>query len=58
MRSLPGEFPLYFVTDGGLTAGRPILDVVAAALRGGARLIQFRDRRWIRNPSSRRPARC
>jgi thiamine-phosphate pyrophosphorylase len=44
MRSLPGEFPLYFVTDGGLTAGRPILDVVAAALRGGARLIQFRDK--------------
>jgi thiamine-phosphate diphosphorylase len=44
MRFTPGSFPLYFVTDGGLTAGRPIPDVVAAALRGGARLIQFRDK--------------
>jgi thiamine-phosphate diphosphorylase len=44
MRPLPGSFPLYFVTDGGLTAGRPILAVVEAALRGGAKLIQFRDK--------------
>lgn len=44
MRPLPGSFPLYFVTDGGLTAGRPILSVVEAALRGGARLVQFRDK--------------
>ena len=44
MRFLPGSFPLYFVTDGGLTAGRPILSVVEAALRGGAKLIQFRDK--------------
>jgi thiamine-phosphate diphosphorylase len=44
MRPLPGSFPLYFVTDGGLTAGRPIPEVVEAALRGGARLIQFRDK--------------
>jgi thiamine-phosphate pyrophosphorylase len=44
MRPLPGFSPLYFVTDGALTAGRPVLDVIAAALRGGARLIQFRDK--------------
>jgi thiamine-phosphate pyrophosphorylase len=44
MRPLPGSFPLYFVTDGGLTAGRPIPVVVEAALRGGARLIQYRDK--------------
>src|SRR6187397_2380613 len=40
----PGTFPLYFVTDGGLNAGRSKIDVIAAALRGGARLIQFRDK--------------
>jgi thiamine-phosphate pyrophosphorylase len=44
MRHLPGTFPLYFVTDGNLNAGRAKLDVIAAALRGGARLIQFRDK--------------
>jgi thiamine-phosphate pyrophosphorylase len=44
MRPLPGSCPLYFVTDGGLTAGRPIPVVVEAALRGGARLIQYRDK--------------
>lgn len=44
MRPLPGTFPLYFVTDGGLTAGRPVLEVVEAALRGGIRLVQFRDK--------------
>jgi thiamine-phosphate pyrophosphorylase len=41
---LPGTFPLYFVTDGGLNAGRSKLDVIAAALRGGVRVIQFRDK--------------
>jgi len=44
MRPLPGSFPLYFVTDGALNAGRTKLEVIAAALRGGARLIQFRDK--------------
>jgi thiamine-phosphate pyrophosphorylase len=44
MRPLPGVFPLYFVTDHGLNAGRPVLDVIAAALRGGAKLIQYRDK--------------
>ncbi len=41
---LPGTFPLYFVTDGNLNNGRSKIDVIAAALRGGARLIQFRDK--------------
>lgn len=44
MRPLPGTFPLYFVTDGILNAGRSKLEMIAAALRGGARLIQFRDK--------------
>jgi thiamine-phosphate diphosphorylase len=44
MRPTPGNFPLYFVTDGALNAGRTKLEVIAAALRGGARLIQFRDK--------------
>lgn len=44
MRPLPGSFPLYFVTDGSLNAGRSKLEVIAAALRGGARLVQFRDK--------------
>lgn len=43
-RALPGNFPLYFVTDGALNAGRSKLEVIAAALRGGARLVQFRDK--------------
>ena len=43
-RALPGRYPLYFVTDHGLNAGRPKLEVIAAALRGGARLIQYRDK--------------
>jgi thiamine-phosphate pyrophosphorylase len=36
--------PLYFVTDHNLTAGRPQVDVVEAALRGGVRLVQYRDK--------------
>lgn len=35
---------LYFVTDHNLTAGRPQLDVIAAALEGGVRLVQYRDK--------------
>jgi thiamine-phosphate pyrophosphorylase len=41
-RALPG--PLYLVTDQAQTAGRPLVDVVAAALRGGARLVQLREK--------------
>jgi len=35
---------LYFVTDHGLNAGRSKLEVIEAALRGGVRLIQYRDK--------------
>jgi thiamine-phosphate pyrophosphorylase len=35
---------LYFVTDHNLTAGRPQVDVIAAALEGGVRLVQYRDK--------------
>ncbi len=35
---------LYLVTDRAQTAGRPLTEVVAAALRGGARLVQLRER--------------
>jgi thiamine-phosphate pyrophosphorylase len=41
--SLAGK-PLYFVTDHNLTGGRPQLDVVKAALEGGVRLVQYRDK--------------
>jgi thiamine-phosphate pyrophosphorylase len=36
--------PLYFVTDHNLTGGRPQADVIAAALEGGIRLVQYRDK--------------
>lgn len=41
-RALPT--PLYLVTDRAQTAGRPLIDVVEAALCGGARLIQLREK--------------
>ena len=41
---LPGQYPLYFVTDAHLNAGRSKLEVIAAALRGGVKLVQFRDK--------------
>jgi thiamine-phosphate pyrophosphorylase len=36
--------PLYFVTDHNLTGGRPQLEVIEAALAGGVRLVQYRDK--------------
>jgi len=36
---------LYLVTDPGLTAGRPLLQVVAAALEGGVTAVQLRDKK-------------
>lgn len=36
--------PLYFVTDHRLTGGRTQVEVVEAALRGGIRLLQYRDK--------------
>ncbi len=41
-RALP--FPLYLVTDRAQTGGRPLAAVVEAALRGGARLVQLREK--------------
>ena len=41
--SLAGR-PLYFVTDHNMTAGRPQLDIIEAALIGGVRLVQYRDK--------------
>jgi thiamine-phosphate pyrophosphorylase len=35
---------LYLVTDRHQTRGRPLVDVVEAALRGGARLVQLREK--------------
>lgn len=41
IKTLP---PLYFVTDHHLTGGRPQLEVIRAALEGGVRLVQYRDK--------------
>lgn len=39
------DLRLYLVTDPDLVGGRPITDVVAAAVRGGVTLVQLRDKR-------------
>jgi thiamine-phosphate pyrophosphorylase len=36
---------LYLVTDPELARGRPLTDIVAAAIRGGATMVQLRDKR-------------
>ncbi len=36
--------PIYFVTDHQFTRGRKQLDIIHAALKGGIKLIQFRDK--------------
>ncbi|ROR34793.1 thiamine phosphate synthase [Inmirania thermothiophila] len=44
---MTGERPLcglYVLTDGALTPGARLLPAVAAAIRGGARLVQYRDK--------------
>lgn len=38
------DFRLYFVTDRTQTAGRPLTDVVHAALDGGVRAVQLREK--------------
>lgn len=38
------NFSLYFVTDRKQTAGRPLVDVIHAALDGGVRAIQLREK--------------
>ncbi|MHB2169073.1 thiamine phosphate synthase [Alsobacter sp. R-9] len=37
------DLRVYFVTDAPLTAGRELVDVVLAAVQGGATLVQLRD---------------
>jgi thiamine-phosphate pyrophosphorylase len=38
------DFRLYFVTDRTQTAGRPLVDVIHAALDGGVRAVQLREK--------------
>lgn len=38
------DFRLYLITDRHQTNGRPLTDVVAAALRGGVRAVQLREK--------------
>lgn len=38
------DFSLYFVTDRKQTGGRPLIDVVHAALDGGVRAVQLREK--------------
>lgn len=41
---VPIDFQLYCITDRQQTAGRPLLDVVRAALNGGVRAVQLREK--------------
>jgi thiamine-phosphate pyrophosphorylase len=41
---VPRTWGVYLVTDRTQTAGRPLLDIVAAALGGGIRAVQLRER--------------
>jgi thiamine-phosphate pyrophosphorylase len=43
-RPLPREFGLYLVTDRHQTRGRPLVECVEAALRGGVRAVQLREK--------------
>jgi thiamine-phosphate pyrophosphorylase len=38
------DYSLYLVTDRGLARGRPTLEIVAAAARGGATIVQLREK--------------
>ncbi len=40
----PFTFGLYVVTDSGLARGRPLVEIVAAAIRGGADAVQLREK--------------
>jgi thiamine-phosphate pyrophosphorylase len=42
--SAPAAWRVYLVTDRTQTNGRPLIDVVEAALRGGIRAVQLRER--------------
>ncbi len=38
------DYRLYLVTDAGLSRGRPSVQVVAAAIRGGVTVVQYREK--------------
>jgi thiamine-phosphate pyrophosphorylase len=38
------DYRLYLVTDAGLSRGRPAAEVVAAAIRGGVTMVQYREK--------------
>jgi thiamine-phosphate diphosphorylase len=40
------DLSLYVITDRALARGRPLEDIVAAAIRGGATMIQLREKAW------------
>lgn len=44
------DFRLYFVTDRHQTAGRPLVEVVHAALDGGVRAVQLREKDLLGGP--------
>jgi len=44
MSAQPRDWGVYLVTDRAQTNGRPLLDVVTAALRGGVGAVQLRER--------------
>jgi thiamine-phosphate pyrophosphorylase len=41
---MAADYSLYLVTDSSLSRGRASLDVVAAAIRGGATMVQYREK--------------
>ena len=43
-KTLRTDFALYLITDRQQTAGRPLVDVIQAALDGGVRAIQLREK--------------
>ncbi len=44
MKPTAVDYSLYLVTDRGLSRGRPMLDIVAAAVRGGVSCVQLREK--------------
>ena len=44
MKSKDIDYSLYLVTDRGLAGGRPTLDIVEAAVRGGVTCVQLREK--------------
>ncbi|PKU24699.1 thiamine phosphate synthase [Telmatospirillum siberiense] len=45
MTITPERLRLYLVTDDGLTVGRPLADIVLAAVAGGVTIVQLREKR-------------